>query len=427
MPVIGSTGGTTTVVVSSRPIRDAVVAQNLWMPSCAGTQTGGVTSRIRHRITVDTRDLRLSYGNWQNPEGTATPGDITIKAALEIGGVVHPLFFGGARSVTLPWLGSATTDPLAVDVPKGTFVYSRTYIVAASGFIPNYSTSPGSGSGGQVSGDSADSGTIADSFVFTLGPMNITGTLTETQFARAVWRLGDSIVAGAGESANVELVGAGATQAGGFVSRALNGNFGNLCVAHGSDAAWKFVGDSGHRRLKIAGSAKYAIENFGTNDLSDGRTVAQVRADNITTWRMLAARGVTTYRTTITPVTSSTDTWATSGNQTIGARNPNRILLNTWYRDGAPVDVSTFTAAAVGATGATIARAAVYDATGAIVAASSGASGHPLAGVFETADTVETARDSGLWKSPGYTADGLHPSGAGHAAMAAAINTSLFV
>jgi lysophospholipase L1-like esterase len=50
-----------------------------------------------------------------------------------------------------------------------------------------------------------------------------------------------------------------------------------------------------------------------------------------------------------------------------------------------------------------------------------------LSGWFETADTVESARNSGKWKATGsasgYTADGVHPSQTGHAAMAAAIDT----
>jgi hypothetical protein len=56
-------------------------------------------------------------------------------------------------------------------------------------------------------------------------------------------------------------------------------------------------------------------------------------------------------------------------------------------------------------------------------------SGHPVSAYFEVADTVETARDSGIWKAGYvYTTDGVgvHPSATGHAAMAAAINTALF-
>lgn len=410
MPVIGSTAQAS-AALTGRPVRDAIVAQNVWMQSTAGVQTAGVTSRVRHRITVDARDLRLAYGNWQNPESSATPGTITVKAALEIAGVIYPLFFGGQRTVTLDYLASATSDPLAVDVPKGTVVYSRQYITGASGFIPSYSTI--SSNGGQVSGDSADSGTIADSYVFTLGPQNIIGTVTEADFARTVWRIGDSIAAGSGDnSGNYEFTGSPSlTQVGGFMSRALNGAFGNLCVAYGSDAVWKFIGNGLHHRLKVAGVAKYAIDNYGTNDCADGRTAAQIEADLVTLWRMLRARGVTPYRCTMTPRSNSTDSWATVGNQTQRSDDLPRVVVNNWIRDGAPIDATSLAPVAVG-TSSNVLRM--------------GATGHPCAGYFEVADTVESARDSGKWAAS-MTSDGVHPNAAAHALMAAAVNTAVFV
>lgn len=58
-----------------------------------------------------------------------------------------------------------------------------------------------------------------------------------------------------------------------------------------------------------------------------------------------------------------------------------------------------------------------------------GASGHPLKGYLEIADSVEDAR-SGIWKYDGatanlYTSDGVHPSSVGHNAIGADV-TSFF-
>jgi lysophospholipase L1-like esterase len=58
-----------------------------------------------------------------------------------------------------------------------------------------------------------------------------------------------------------------------------------------------------------------------------------------------------------------------------------------------------------------------------IVAASAN---HPLEGYFDTADEVESARNSGKWAAS-HTGDGVHPNTTGHAAMATAIDTDLFV
>ena len=43
-------------------------------------------------------------------------------------------------------------------------------------------------------------------------------------------------------------------------------------------------------------------------------------------------------------------------------------------------------------------------------------------GYFEIADTLETSRNSGIWRSPGFTIDGLHPSPTGYAATVAGID-----
>ncbi|MBK6874018.1 MAG: SGNH/GDSL hydrolase family protein [Kineosporiaceae bacterium] len=412
MPVIGSTAASATTTQSG-PVRDAVVARNLWMGSTSGVQTAGVTSRLRHQITIDSHGLRLWFGNWQNPESTPAPGPITIKAALEIAGTVYPVWFNGSRTVTLDGLAAIASDPLPVDVPKGTFVYSRTYVTGAGGFTPNYSTAgAGTNNGGQVSGDSVDSGTIADSYVFTLGPMNITGTVSAADFAKSVWRIGDSIAAGTGDnSGNFEISGSGPTQFGGFMSRAMNGGFGNLGICYGSDSAWKFISNGLHHRLKAAGVAKYALDNYGTNDCADGRTALQIEADLVTLWRMLRARGVTPYRCTMSPRSTSTDGWVTTTNQTSRADDAPRRAVNAWVRDGAPISSTTLAPLSIGATGSVLRM---------------GDASHPCAGYFEVADTVESARDSGIWKA-NMTADGVHPNAAAHTLMATAINTSLFV
>jgi len=52
---------------------------------------------------------------------------------------------------------------------------------------------------------------------------------------------------------------------------------------------------------------------------------------------------------------------------------------------------------------------------------------HPLAGFFEIGDLMETSRGSGIWKAPGYTADGVHPSQTAHQAMSTGIDTTVFV
>lgn len=64
--------------------------------------------------------------------------------------------------------------------------------------------------------------------------------------------------------------------------------------------------------------------------------------------------------------------------------------MNGWLRAGAPIDPSSFAPVAIGTSGALLA----------------GAAAHPLYAVFELADQVESARDSGLWKVLGLSGTG---------------------
>jgi lysophospholipase L1-like esterase len=98
---------------------------------------------------------------------------------------------------------------------------------------------------------------------------------------------------------------------------------------------------------------------------------------------MFNKMGLPVFQNTITPSTTSTDSWATTGNQTPESSNAVRVQVNDWIR--------------------TVPS--------------------PLSGYFEIADLAETARNSGIWKA-GYTSDGLHPNATGHSALAAGIDVS---
>jgi hypothetical protein len=150
--------------------------------------------------------------------------------------------------------------------------------------------------------------------------------------------------------------------------------------------------------LLAAQPCKYATEAYGINDLGIvlTRTFAQVQADRLTIWTALAAAGCLVYADTNAPYTTSTDGWATVGNQTHGLSSTQegyRVSLNQWVRAGAPLSPTAFTPVAVTAN-----------------ALFAGQPGHPLAGVFDTDTLVSSAQDSGLWNAPNYTADGLHPA-----------------
>jgi lysophospholipase L1-like esterase len=131
-----------------------------------------------------------------------------------------------------------------------------------------------------------------------------------------------------------------------------------------------------------------------------------LQASLITQWRSMNCLGPKIWQTTITPrPTSSSDGWTTVAGQTVNAAdNPKRNLVNAWIRDGAPM---------------TAAFAPLAQNT--FTALRAGDAGHPLQGYIEVTDAIESARDSGLWRAPGFTTDGVHPSSMGHIAMSTAL------
>lgn len=153
---------------------------------------------------------------------------------------------------------------------------------------------------------------------------------------------------------------------------------------------------------------------YGHNDLAAGRTAAQVEADLITTARHGKIRGAKVWITTQTPASSSTDSFATTVNQTSASINAELQTLNAWLRDGCPISSTTLAPVATGTSSGVL---------------RTGSAGHPVVGVFDTGAAVESSSASGKWAVNGSanyaTADGTHPSAAGHALMAAALNTAL--
>jgi lysophospholipase L1-like esterase len=399
------------------------VATNCFYQAQQGTIPNGSTgtngtSRSKHRATAACADLVLVYGNATggNSGETEGPNTYTVKAAIEWnGGTIVPATFRGSLTGTVAPGGTLVSDPLPVEFLKGTDFWVRTYATAdgTTAVGGNTTANPSTGQG-FAAGDltAAGASAITDSYSFIYSPHAIFGRPT-TANVPTVAIVGDSIACGSGDTAAsspvTEWANTTSAQAGGFMLRALARNFGYVHIAAGSEDSTQFAAK--HRRAAIIGSAKYAVCQYGTNDVyGHALSAAACQAGLAKTWLICARRGLKVYQTTITPQTSSTDSWATTGNQTALSGNANRVTVNTWIRAGGPLDSTTLAPAAIGAANSIVA----------------GQTGHPLLGYFETADTVETARNSGIWLV-GKTADGVHPTTAGHVLMAAAINTALFV
>lgn len=407
--------------------RDLVpVATKCHPPADAATSTStggklGGTAKLNHIATRSFYGVRLVYTNWKS--GTANTeqngaNDITVRAAVEpAGNLVIPITFGGNRTVVISPGGTAISDPVGIEVTKGATFSTRTFVQVSTGQtfpinnIPTASSGEGNNYGTTVGADLTDVGAASLTGIGTnqlvFGPAAILGQVIDPD-RPVIGILGDSIFGGTGDSSFAF---------GGLAQRALNNNYSFQKVAFPGEALKGWLGSSGYgdtrcRRVGLLAlvGCTHIVTDYTVNSLA----TTTIQADAVKAWRVMAkiAPGQV-FVTTLTPQTTTTDGWATTGNQAIqypSDREPRRLAFNAWIRDGAPINASDVPQS-VGATGAGIVRF--------------GEAGHPVRSFFEVADLAETARNSGIWKA-GYTSDGTHPNATGHAALAAAITPETF-
>lgn len=397
------------VVTPSRNIQ--IVGNRNWPPSYFVTDSGG-TYLLKQIARVTVSQLYLTFPNWIIGSSYNGSGDqdgsstYTINECwVEANSTTYPVLFSGSSSVAVP-AGGNSVGVCALPLTAGSTFITRSYVTpGSSGKYPALAIgakdNPGDGSlkGSNIAHQTGSSGLNSLTDVF--GPCMITG-LVESGNSPAVMIIGDSGAAGIGDSFS------GSTTNSGFLPRALTGNRPWALYALSGESCspgWLTVAT---RRSPLTGPyAKYFISEYGGNDLQDGATLAQLKSRMIQVWTEALVRNpsIKIFQTTLAPKTSTTDGWATTGNQTADfTANANRPTLNDWIRAGAPM----------------VSGAGVAPGTGGAIVA--GQAGHPLTDYFEVADTVESSRNSGLWKAPGYTADGIHPTPTGHIAAATAID-----
>lgn len=403
-------GQTETPPVEETPLgllygRTMTLNQHTLADMPANTAAG--TSRFTYKTQANVTKIRLTFMNWYNSSYKASPYCTDNNNAASV--TVQALVFGPGSSTgtvvtvsgNVSWTvnGGAwvQTDWIPVTMTAGQSFDVQTYVsgtqwyptLVYSGWWASGSNQATAGSAKITSGASASTGIYM--------PAVVTGDHSNA----APLILGDSI---AYNSALGTL---------GYIEKGLDGSYGAINAAVAGDRAYWALDGTG-RRVKswlFNGDSTTTIVEYGRNDLGDGRTVAQLQANLLTIWNQQASGGRRVIQTTITPHTNSTDSWATVGNQTpVNATvESRRVQFNDWLRAGAPI----------------VSGAAVAPGTsGALLA---GQAGHPLYAYWEIADQVETARNSGIWRAPSYTTDGLHPTTTGINAAATGVQTGSIV
>lgn len=376
------------------------------MPTTRNTTNKQLMSRAAAKIHGAHDFLIIELPNWFVASGDKieySTGNASLVAELEYpADTFTPIRFDLGRGyASLPGIGSVF-GRADVSVPDGATVWIRTFASFDLGITyAEYQNTTASevmaySTGGNVA-DKTSGGTITHSGGAVIyRPIGIYGEST----AKAFLLIGDSIMAGTGDTDD-------ATFDRGIAARSVGPSFGYSTMGRPGSSAVQFIA-SHKRQISNAAAFTDIVSNFGNNDIGNGRTAAQIEADLIAIWSLSAFTGKRVWQVNFGPRTTSSDSWATTANQTVvsgfGAGSVQQEV-NDWLADGAPIVAGS--AVAVGTVGALRA----------------GDVGHPLEGVIDIKTVVQNTATDGKWKVDGtankYTADGIHPSYFAYLAVAA--------
>jgi hypothetical protein len=333
------------------------------VPLSNGTDTGS-NSETLWPLVRDVQSVALVFGNMGDWGGSATTNSITVRASVKAMGGWTPVYFQGKRDVVLEPDGTVISDPIGAPYAAGDLLPVRTYVTVASGQKWPNTTLTDNNKGEAVANsttptDLTTSGTIAAARAYAYAPLTV---VADPGSSRTVVGVGDSILQQQHDAINTDWS-VTSTLQWGFLRRFAYTNrlpLFNLGVI--GDTAMDYAALSGRKyafRRGVSADGAVAVVNFGRNDLDKSRTLAQIQADLTTVWTQLTRLGIKVYQCTVCPRTSSTDSWITTASQTVAETEAIRVQLNDWIRTKPA----------------------------------------PLTGYFETADAVETARNSGIWKA----------------------------
>jgi lysophospholipase L1-like esterase len=381
------------------------VATNCRLLNSRAASNKGLMARSHHRAVGAITEIAMVLPNWYVDRANGkfelpNDGDIQFTATIEYpAGVFNRLRFTGANREACQGGTVLVSDFLGLAIPDNAEFWTNVWMQATTSIV-FYSASTGQVS---ANGEKATVNTVSvtdytgggganTAQVYGFWPLALLGRTAN----KAAAIVGDSIAEGLNDTAD-------ATDAVGSVARSISGaSYINLSQ---SGDRLELALLSSARRLAVLPFTRNAICAMGVNDIGSARTLAAIKLDMVARWteaKAMLSGAQRVFQTTITPSVTSSDSYATTANQTAAANFSTggagtRELLNDWLRDGAPLINGA--PAAIGAT------------TGSIRA---GNADHPLYQVIEFADVVESARNSGKWKVDGtankWTSDGLHPS-----------------
>lgn len=355
------------------------VGTNCQLPGFGLPGTNQTMNRTRHKAMAAISSVRLVFPNFYlavtNLE-TLPASATTLTASIEYpAGTFTQAKFAGATSVTT--LNSLIfSDPIAVNIPAGAFFFVRSFWTSAWGIVYASATT---GAGGRLC-DTAN-GEAMTYAASGLSDQTLGGTVTNTNGVGDVtyrptaiignttlpscFLMGDSRCAGSNDDFSLSA-------STGQTAKAVGQNFPFINCSAASLKLTTWLPNNANQ-LALSQFCSHVICSYGINDIVvAGRSAAQLQADLQTASNLFGNKPF--FACTLPPETTSSDAWATLGNQTLNGTNAARVTYNDALRAGKSY----------------------------------------LSGVFDITSVAESSLDSGKWPVTGAanyaTNDGVHES-----------------
>jgi hypothetical protein len=330
------------------------VTSNLFPTDQSGLSSGKLmTCRVHVATTSLSGVIRLTFVNilnnvslgdyWDNG-AFLNMGPVTVNGTICYPGLNNVI---GSYSATMLSPGAMVDVyvTLSATIPGGAKFYEGCFAVPASGQqVPvvnggaGLNTAIGEGSNlsttatDQTANLSSISGTSVNGFGYSAAAICTVQPLTQP----VVVVNGDSLEGGSGAGFDAfNNYGPVAWACGDLVPTINTSKTGKL-AAIDAGSAYSTTGYANAMSARLAlyqhCNATHFFGCLGTNDMIAGTAAANIESYLTTIGNRAAAIGLTTMIATIPPYTTSTDNWATTGNQTVSANETIRTTFNTWVR-----------------------------------------------------------------------------------------------
>ncbi|MFT3731122.1 MAG: hypothetical protein QM780_06810 [Hyphomicrobium sp.] len=357
---------------------EGLVATRCRFRETSDTTNKYANSRSAHFANENLTQIKVGFRN-DGISGSAA----TISASVEYpAGTFTQLTFRGSTTIALTNGQETFSDYITLSIPKGDLFWVREFWNGPSAGRIYYNTWQNSflGEATEMSAssltDKTMSGTISNSGSpsgVSRPPVCIVGVTTN----KSIVLYGDSIANGVAETEDTSASATGYNNVYGFLKRAFD--------AQGFAFYTKTISGSQATGLVaslVAGKCSHLITQYGINDFDTGGKSPATLVSDLSGLTKYAHGRTKVLHVTVLPHTTSTDSWATVGNQSTNnaTTDTSRDTFNDSLRNG----------------------------TSGITR---------ITGYIDSVSIIESGLNSNKWiasPSPPYTGDGLHPNSAGH-------------